>query len=951
MLALILGLLLSPFPADSVETLDQCLALAPSQTQPAVTWSSDVETMWTDHPPVSRDAVRASLGELRKARECFVALDALEVDRPYLDNLLRTFSVEAAHLASLRRFEEAFQTLEQARSYLDTEPAIPSTEDARTGWASTLHQKQGYLHFLIGDLSPAITHYLNAFRKTPEEEPAERVKYLVDVGILHQRTQDYESARHYYNRAERTFAKSALSMETHPVAWARTVAVQADLLLEETLNTEFNRDSLERARTLAQRAKAAAEPGTERHARASSVLSESLGYLGAFDEAYPLSAKVRQHARENDNARLQTFALLKLGVLHVQTEHFARADTVLHDALGLAESLGDLDYQRRIYRALGRLHEIQGDWPDAERAYREGIAVVEQYRESLTASQWSMTAFAQWRDVHRGLVRVLLAQDRPREALATLDRSRARHLQDLRTQDRVANELPPETRTRFDSLTRELTEVRNRLDRELSSDVAAELRNREARLIAARQQVLQLDSKATGASLEAIWDALEKQDRQLVSYFIDDPWPVYERVPRSVAFVVTPNTVRTVPLPHLTQDSVQAHVEAVSPLFSSRGKPDRTNAMHFDLRPLHRLHEALYAPVAEHLSGEKPLTVIPDGPLFHLPFSMLVDSMPGGRFTPSEARFLVHDQPISLELSSSLVADTATHPADWTTFDPQIAAYGVSDFDTLETVSSALRTALPDAVSSSSLALPSLPGVRQELRSLESTISGTEVALNGGATETAFCQSMQRAGILHVASHAIVNASSPLRNAILLRPDEQGATRGDVNSEPSGSSDGILFLHELQSQQSEIPMVVLSGCSTARGTLRGGEGMEGLQYAFRAMGAQSTVSTLWPVADEASVELMASFYRHLQAGHSKDRALRQAQLEYVDTHAEMASPFFWAPPVLYGSPEPIPLKSSSVLPWWAWGLVSVIGIFLLGLLVWWQRDRSPGPFRHGTLTS
>jgi CHAT domain-containing protein len=531
-----------------------------------------------------------------------------------------------------------------------------------------------------------------------------------------------------------------------------------------------------------------------------------------------------------------------------------------------------------------------------------------------------MTAFAQWREVHRGLVRVLLAQDRPREAFLALDRSRARHLQDLRTQSRVSNQLPSIKRARLDSLTRALLEVRNRLGTTgLTAAATTRLRNREARLMAARQQLLSLDSTSTRMSLKTLSETLAQKNRALVSYYLDDPWPVFDRSPRSVAFVVTGDSLRAVSLDGLTQDDVEGHVEAVSPLFSSSGKPHGANEMHFDLRPLHRLHDAVYAPVAKHLPGRRPLTVIPDGPLFHLPFSMLVHSMPKGRFAPSAARFVLHDRATSHELAASLVADTAQASERGLKREPRMVAYGVSSFDTLRTVPSALRTVLPEATADSMLALPPLPGVRQELRALQSTVEGARVVLDGEATEANFRHSVQTAGVLHVASHAFVNPTSPLRNAILLHPD----------SSSQNPSDGILFLHELHGRQARLPMVVLSGCNTASGTLRGGEGMEGLQYAFRAMGAQSTVSTLWPVSDEASVELMDAFYRSLQDGHPKDVALRRAQLSYLEAHPDKASPFFWAPPVLYGSPGSLPLKGPLVPGWAWWGLLG-LGLLALG---------------------
>lgn len=938
MIAFLLGVLLTLSPVDSTASLDDCLTIGPQSAPPPIASLSEAQKTWVDGQSVSRDTLLNHLSRVLAARDCYHELRASRIERPYLANVLRTYKAEAVLRAALRQFSKAFAAYDAGLSYLRSrspDDFVGYTE-AYADWPQRLYQGKGYLHYLLGNLSSSIEHYLRAYESASAVH--ERIEHLLNVGILHQRAQDYSSAHHYYQRAQNRLASDSLSDAARRDLHSRAYLNQADLLLEKTLNAEFDRDELTQARNYAERARSRGERGTEQFARITSVLSESLGYLGAFEEAYRLNEEVRRYAQAHDASRLHVVSLLKLGVLHIQTEQWARGDSTLHNALELAENLGDLDLQRRILRARGRLYEMQEEWTDAEATYRVAVSVVEEYRESLTASQWSMTAFAQWRDVHRGLARSLIAQDRVREALMVLDRSRARHLEDLRTQARVSNDLSSDQRTRLDSLSRALTDVRTRLSNgSLPDSTTAALQNREAMLMADRQQLLQTDTGTPRPTLSQISETLAEQDRTVVSYFLDNPWPVYDRSPRSTAFVLTADTLRTVPLSNLTQDSVRSTVERISPIFTTPGPPNHANSIHFDLEPLHALHQAIYAPIREHLPSGQGVTFVPDGPLFHVPFSMLVDSMPGGRYAPSEADFVVHERPTSLELSSSLITDSgATY--DWSQFEPRLAAYGVSNFDTLDTVPPGLRTMLPKTVQDSSVHLPALPGVQRELRALQSSVSNAEVSLNQAATESAFSQSVHTAGILHVASHAFVNASSPLENAILLRRD---------TSTKSGS-DGVLFLHELQRQQAEIPLVVLSGCNTARGPLRGGEGMEGLQYAFRAMGAQSTVSALWPVDDDASVTLMESFYGHLNDGLAKDRALRQAQLDYLDAHPMKASPFFWAPPVLYGSPSSVSLNTTFIIPVWAWGLLLSTGaLVLVGGLLWWKRDYLPRPYCGG----
>ena len=940
MFSLFLSILLVLAPAADRD-LEQCRALASSTTPLPVAWS-DVEAAWTGDVEVSPDTVRTALARVRKARRCFRTLDTTAVSQPHLEPLVQTFFREATLLSALRRFDAAFDAFEQGRAYLAEGPSAPHEDGAPAEWTRRLHLRQGYLHYQLGNLSSSIEHYLGAYRATPTDAIEQRTLHLVDVGLLQQRTQDFRAAQQYYRRAKQLLRREGSHLPPNASVRVRLSLAQTDLLLEKATNAEYDRAALRRARARARESRRRADSTSDNHALATLYLSQSQGFLGNIEAARTLNEEVRRYARAEEDLSLLNSVLRTRGQIQMQADQFSRAEATLNEGLALARSREDLNAQRRLLELLGRLHEMQEEWSAAEQYYREGASVVETYQESLTASQWSMTAFEEWRAVHRGLVRTLLARDRPEEALKALDRSRARHLQNLRTRSRLAQQLPDDRRARFDSLTQALTTVRTRLNA-AEGALRDSLNTRETALMAARQQVLRVDSIPPRPSIDRIQAYLDRHDRAIVSYFLDDPFPLYDRSLRSVALVVTADSLRTVSLPGLTRDSVQTHVDGTSPLFRPGRQASRANTMHFDLAPLHALYEAVYAPVAERLPDNRPLTVVPDGPLFRVPFSMLVGAMPGGRFAPAEARYVVHERATSVSLATSLVADTATG-ASWSTFDPEVAAYGVTDYggrddaDTAQAPSPSFRSVLPNVSLNAPSQIPSLPGVERELRSLESTVGGVRVALNDDATESHLRHDIRRAGVLHVAAHAVVNPSSPFQNALLLHPD---------SSSDAPSSDGVLHLHELRGR-TDIPLVVLSACNTARGPLRGGEGMEGLQYAFRAMGTRSTLSTLWAVSDDASVTLMTSFYRHLRTGVSKDQALRQAQLDYLRAHPNQASPFFWAAPALYGSTAPVPLQTPSAGAWpsaWLWGGLTVLGV--LGLtfgLLWQRRTRLPEPF-------
>jgi CHAT domain-containing protein len=63
-------------------------------------------------------------------------------------------------------------------------------------------------------------------------------------------------------------------------------------------------------------------------------------------------------------------------------------------------------------------------------------------------------------------------------------------------------------------------------------------------------------------------------------------------------------------------------------------------------------------------------------------------------------------------------------------------------------------------------------------------------------------------------------------------------------------------------------------------------------------GVNSLLLTLWTVSDEATINLMKSFYNHLQSGKPLAAALRHAQVEFIRQNSH---PYYWSPFALIGS--------------------------------------------------
>src|SRR5262249_12863238 len=105
-------------------------------------------------------------------------------------------------------------------------------------------------------------------------------------------------------------------------------------------------------------------------------------------------------------------------------------------------------------------------------------------------------------------------------------------------------------------------------------------------------------------------------------------------------------------------------------------------------------------------------------------------------------------------------------------------------------------------------------------------------------------------------------------------------------------------------------LVVLSVCQSNLGQRSRGDDITGLSRAFLYAGSPTVIASLWSVDDEATSELMTSFYKRLQEGMSKAAALRAAQAE-IRAKDKYRHPYYWAGFVLMGQPGTTTSSNSS----------------------------------------
>lgn len=97
----------------------------------------------------------------------------------------------------------------------------------------------------------------------------------------------------------------------------------------------------------------------------------------------------------------------------------------------------------------------------------------------------------------------------------------------------------------------------------------------------------------------------------------------------------------------------------------------------------------------------------------------------------------------------------------------------------------------------------------------------------------------------------------------------------------AGRSPGILTAEEILSLDlSGCFLATLSACDTSLGVRRAGQGYASLRAALLGAGARHVLTSLWKVADQATMELMIDFYRRLWVlKQDPHRALWDAKME------------------------------------------------------------------------
>ncbi len=285
-------------------------------------------------------------------------------------------------------------------------------------------------------------------------------------------------------------------------------------------------------------------------------------------------------------------------------------------------------------------------------------------------------------------------------------------------------------------------------------------------------------------------------------------------------------------------------------------------------KALAELHQLLIKPIADRLpqSPQDHVTFVPQGVLFLVPFAALPDT----NGEPLIVRHTISTVPsieiLALAERQHVVSARTNRQDVLIVGDPAMPPYQ----------SRPDRDAQP---------LSQLKGARAEALYLGKLLK-VQPLIGKEATETAVVARMQNARIIHLATHGLLESENLYARSYLSA----------IALSPSGDEDGFLTVRETMRMKLNAELAVLSACDTGRGRISG-DGVIGLSRGYITAGVPAIVVSLWPVSDQATMHLMASFYQELLTGADKAAALRSAMLT---TRKKFPKANAWAPFTIYG---------------------------------------------------
>lgn len=639
-------------------------------------------------------------------------------------------------------------------------------------------------------------------------------------------------------------------------------------------------DYLNRARAVAEKVKfqprvasALTELGNI-HLRAGEIDAASKSYQQSLDLAVALHDKSEQ-------AR----ALTGLAKVARTQKDFGAALERAKQAVEIYQSLQEHDSRARAKTLVGQLLNSLGKTTEARLAFEDAVSEIEQVRGQLAGgAEETESYFADRIAPYQELVVLALKEHRNEDALVLSERASARALLDILAKGKSgsAQPLDDSQKQRLRELDLHLAEANRQVLAEMKSDPPSQkkIQSLRAALVQARVERENFETTLASGGMSGPKPLITATFAEMLHLAETKKAAILKFVAtkdQTFLFVVREsgdkNALEIFRL-DLTRADLTERAASFRSLIADRGLDWQT--------PARALYTSLLEQSEPAWRDSSRLIIVPDGPLWDLPFQVLQDA---------EKHSLLEKHTISYAPSITFLCRTGANRRD---------ENKAGDSQRLFAVANPATGAVTKNSDSQKILVSSgpqlmgeiwepLPAAERQVNELRKLYDQRSLVLTGSdAREDVLKAQAPDFDIIHFATHGVLNDRAPLYSYLLmsqenLAPDE----------------DGLLEAWELMQMKLRAHLAVLSACETARGKISEGEGVIGLSWALLAAGCPSAVVSQWKVDSKSNTDLMLQFHRRYRTGGNAAEALRESCLELAkDTRYR--HPFYWAPFVAIG---------------------------------------------------
>ncbi len=747
---------------------------------------------------------------------------------------------------------------------------------------------------------------------------------LNNIGVVYQNLRQYESALTYYNQA------LAIKRDIGDRQGEGQTLLNIGTVYDDLGQYEQALKYYKQALTIFQ------ELG-ERQGEGNTLNNIGTVYsnLEQYEQAlknYEQSLAIR---RDIGDRRGEITNLNNIGLIYKKREQYEQAAQALRKSLKICREVGA---PQSLWMAQGGLAAVEGQLGKHAAAvalYEQALETIETMRTGLSQGEYRTSFMENKLFVYDELITLfyILHNMYPdkgydRKALEIFERRQGRvFLEEMaKSGARFFAGVPEDILHHEHELESQLEQIRQQADEEYAK-VKGKPNNERLEKLVQQAKILTAEEKALQAKIEKDYpdyhalknpkpaSLSELQQRVLHS---DEMLLIYNVMEKNTAiWVISPTTMQMYTLP-VGEKVLQEKIANVRQTMmhdwgTTRGlalsgktdpQPSQTEEVSFP-QVSHELYTLLIPEAVRSLltsapvpllegEGGKTLNIVPTGPLYNLPFELLL-TRPAKDV--QDAHYLIEDIPISYLSSASLLkilreaqarrTSTAQYPLLAFAHPAYTGESSQKDGSIRNLRGQSYRNFLGGA-------FEELPETADEARKIARVLNAPQESQPLQLSENA-----SRKKVFEFDRNKRLDDYQYILFAM------HGILPGEVDQVTQSAlvlSDDFLTMADVLGLRLNARLVSLSACNTGRGKQIRGEGVRGLTRAFMYAGTPTVAVTLWSVESLSAKELDIGFFQYLHEGMPPARALQTIKTDMLQGEygEDYRYPYYWAPFVVFG---------------------------------------------------